>query len=398
MEKAYQLLKNVLLDAFNVPSVYFTPPYEDIRKIDLGIRATVWTNYSDENSAALLLNHSNPYRILIIKSNLGFYNILATLGNGAKPDFISIGPFRNNELSATYFTQILKDAHITPSTIQGMKYIYEGLPYVQVDAIVNITKHILGTFIPEYKDIEPELVEYSQEKRPIEINTDALDHTFFTFSEQYQNLLFAFLERIKLGDSSGSKKILQELLHQARISPNNNLRNYKSFLQTLNNYCHLSLLESGIHPSHVLKQAFSLQTKIDSITSLSKLEQATNDICRKYCLLVKNYASPAFSKLTKDVIAYIQIHLADDISLKQLAEHFGKNASVLSNTFSKETGQTLTSFIQQTRIQEALRLFNTTHMSVSEVAIATGYQDFSYFSKIFTKIVGLSPRQYKQHK
>ena len=84
----------------------------------------------------------------------------------------------------------------------------------------------------------------------------------------------------------------------------------------------------------------------------------------------------------------------DADGLNILAEHFGKNASVLSNTFSKETGQSLTRFIQQSRMTEAIKLFNTTDMSVSEVALMVGYQDFSYFSKLFSKYVGCSPKEY----
>ena len=396
MKQCYQLLKDVLLDAFNVSSVYFTPPYTDIKKIDMGMRAAVWSNYSDENSAALLLNSSSPYRILIIKSNLGFYNVLVAFADGEKPDFISIGPFRNEELSANYLIHIVKEARITPATMQSMKSIYESIPYVPVDTIVNVSKHILANFISEFRDVEAEFIEYSQDKRPIEINTEVINQTFFTFSEQYQNLLASFLDRIKQGDSIGSKKALEMLLHELKIGPSNNMRMYKLFLQAVNNYCHMVLLGTDIHPSHVLKLAFSINNRIDGIISLSKLKQLSNDICRKYCLLVKNYASPAFSKLTKDVIAYIQLHLDEELSLKNLAFKFQKNASVLSTTFSKDTGQTLTSFIQNTRIQKAVQLFNTTDMSVSEVATAVGYQDFSYFSKLFSKIVGISPRTYKQ--
>ena len=86
------------------------------------------------------------------------------------------------------------------------------------------------------------------------------------------------------------------------------------------------------------------------------------------------------------------------MSLKYLADVFEKNASVLSGTFSKDTGRSLTKYIQQVRMQEAIRLFNTTSLSVSEVAVAVGYQDFSYFSKIFSKEIGCSPREYKQKK
>ena len=54
--------------------------------------------------------------------------------------------------------------------------------------------------------------------------------------------------------------------------------------------------------------------------------QMANDICRKYCLLVKNFANPKYSKLTRDVIDYIRLHLEEELSLKYLADVFEKNA------------------------------------------------------------------------
>ena len=174
------------------------------------------------------------------------------------------------------------------------------------------------------------------------------------------------------------------------------MRDYKMLLLLLNDFCHMELLHTSVHPLHIIKLTTSLRTKIEDTTSSTKLEQIPNEICRKYCLLIKNYANPDSSRLTKDVISYIQLHMEEELSLSHLADHFHKNPSVLSSTFSKETGQTLTKFIQQTRVHEAVRLFNTTNLSVSEVAMIVGYPDFSYFSKVFSKIIGYSPREYRQ--
>lgn len=396
MKNCYELLRNVLLDAFDVSAIYFTPPYEDISRIDQGIRAAVWTNYNDNNTKIQLSGLSQQQnRLLIIRSNLGFYNVMIFWEGNESTEFISIGPFRNDELSPSYFTQILKEAHITPAKIQQMKYIYENMPFAQVDAIANITKHIVGAYIPEFKELTPELIEYADHKRPVEIHTDVIEKNFITFSEQYAENFFTFLKYLKCGDNTNAKKALQLFIHEAKLGTKRTMRNYKSLLTILNNFCHMALLQTSIHPSHILQLASTIGTRIENTTSLAKLEQMPNDICHKYCLLVKNYANPDCSKLTRDVIAYIQLHLDEYLSLSQIAAQFDKNPSALSNLFSKETGQSLTTFIQQTRVQEAIRLFNTTNMSVSEIAVAVGYQDFSYFSKIFSKIVGCSPREYK---
>ena len=396
MKKCYELLRNVLLDAFNVPTIYFTPPYDDISKIDQGIRATVWTNYNDDNTKTRFGDTSRQNRLLIIQSNLGFYNLMIFWADDLATDFISIGPFRNDELSPNYFARILKDAHITPNMIQQMKHLYENMPFVQLDALINVTRHILTSRIPEFQNVSPERIAYTDSERPIEFHTDVIEQNFLHFSEQYAEMLANFLKYLKIGENAQARKALFLFLHEAKLTTKRTMRNYKALLSALNNYCHLALLQTSIHPSHILRLAATISTRIENTTSLAKLEQMPSDICHKYCLLVKNYANPEYSKLTKDVIAYIEMNMEDEINLQQIAEHFGRNPSSLSSIFSRETGQTLTQFIQQTRINQALRLLNTTNMSVSEVSLAVGYQDFSYFSKLFSKHIGCAPRVYRK--
>lgn len=396
MKTCFELLRDVLMDAFDVATIFFTPPYEDISRIDQGLRAAVWTNYNDRNTKIQLSNmEERRNRLLIIRSNLGFYNVIVFWNENDSKEFISIGPFRNDELSPSYFTQILKEAHISPAKIRQIKSIYETMPFAQVDAVVNVSKHILGTCIPEFKEIVPELIEYTEQQRPVELHNDVIEEYYKNFSEQYAALFSDFLKHLKSGNNEQAKKALHLFVHESKLTTKRTMRTYKSLLAMLNTYCHMALLQTSIHPSHILRLSGTIALRIENTTSLSKLEQMANDICHKYCLLVKNYANSNYSKLTRDVIAHIQMHLDEDLSLASLADHFKKNASSLSAIFSKETGQTLTSYVQQFRVQEALRLMNSTKQSVSEIAIAVGYHDFSYFSKIFSKVVGMSPREYK---
>ncbi len=396
IRNCYDLLQGVLADAFKLQTHLFTPPYENLNKIDQGIRAAVWTNYQDDSTAASLGGRSDRHRLLIIKSNLNFYNILVLFAADTSPIFFSLGPFRDEDLSPNYFTQILKDANIAPADIRDMKYVYERMPFVQVDTVLNVTKHILGSFFPEFKEITPEIMQFAEHNRTIHINRDLLDNYSIEYAEQYRELLLVFLKHLSSGDSDVLKKDLQRLLDTIRMPSQQGMRDYKAILQSINDFCHMTLLHTSVHPLYTIRLFESLRLKIENTASLAKLEQLPHEICRKYSLLVKNYANMTGSRLTKDVIAYVQLHLDEDLSLHRLAEHFNRNASVLSNTFSKETGQTLTKFIHHTRVQEAIRLFNTTSLSVSEVALSVGYPDFSYFSKIFSRHVGCSPREYQK--
>jgi len=396
LTNSYELLQNVLQSAFRIPVILFTPPYTDIKKIDLGLRAMVWTDYAKEQQTLSFGDGSEGRRLILVKSNLGFYNVLALLEGCNQPDFLSIGPFRDEELSANYFAQILRDSRISPTDMQALKHIYEQMPYAHPDAVTAVIKHVLSVYYPEFGDIVPELMQYAEQKRDIDINKELLDAYTVEHARDYRNSLFDFLKLVKTGDSPRAQEALQTFLETARFVHDSSMREYRLLLHSLNTHCHTELLTTDIHPYHIIKQMISTRTKIDSLTTMAKLEQMPKEICHKYCLLVKNYANRDCSKLTKDVMDYIQLHLEEELSLAYLAEHFGKNASALSHSFSKETGCSLTKFIHQTRIREAVRLFNTTDFSVSDIAVMVGYQDFSYFSKVFSQQTGLSPRAYKK--
>jgi two-component system response regulator YesN len=64
--------------------------------------------------------------------------------------------------------------------------------------------------------------------------------------------------------------------------------------------------------------------------------------------------------------------------------------------FKKETGMSISDYLQQTRIEYAKELLLNTDQSVSEIANASGYSNLSYFSAIFKKITGTSPGEYRK--
>lgn len=95
------------------------------------------------------------------------------------------------------------------------------------------------------------------------------------------------------------------------------------------------------------------------------------------------------------ILSYIQQHLADDLSIKSLAEQFFISPSYLSVIFKKETGTTINKYITAQRIALAkLRL--SEGYSVTETCELCGFKDYSNFLKAFTRSEGVSPRKYAQ--
>lgn len=215
-----------------------------------------------------------------------------------------------------------------------------------------------------------------------------------TFAETYKESLFRFLDMLKLGNTKNAQMFLHDFLESSQLSATPSIHEYRNMLKMINSFCQLTFLHTNIHPSHIIRLYSSLEERIDHCKNKKNILSLANDICHKYALLLTNFSFPEYSKTVRSVINYINLHLNEELTLAFLAKHFQKNATSLSSAFSKEVGINVTNYIHQTRINEAIRYFNTTEMSISEVALAVGFQDFAYFSRLFHKQVGCSPREY----
>lgn len=85
-----------------------------------------------------------------------------------------------------------------------------------------------------------------------------------------------------------------------------------------------------------------------------------------------------------------------DFSLKQLSELMGYSPNHLSGLFKKQYGMTFQDYLIHTRIEKAKRLILTTDLKNYEIAERIGFGDVSYFGTRFKKLVGMSPKQYKE--
>jgi AraC-like DNA-binding protein len=84
------------------------------------------------------------------------------------------------------------------------------------------------------------------------------------------------------------------------------------------------------------------------------------------------------------------------ITLAEVAEHIHLCESECTRLFKRHMNTTLFSFLQEYRIERSLEYLST-HESISNIAGKTGFSDSNYYSKVFSKIKGCSPREYRKN-
>ncbi len=99
-------------------------------------------------------------------------------------------------------------------------------------------------------------------------------------------------------------------------------------------------------------------------------------------------------KLMLDVLGYIEEHYRDG-ELNQLAELLNYDVYWLSKEIKKLTGRNYIELVQEKRLSQAAYLLDNTNMSVMNVGLSVGYDNLSYFHRIFQKAFGMTPRKYR---
>lgn len=97
------------------------------------------------------------------------------------------------------------------------------------------------------------------------------------------------------------------------------------------------------------------------------------------------------------IIQYINQNICKPISIEYLAKHFYLSDSYICRIFKSSTGTTINKYITARRISIAKSLLSS-GMSVSDVYLQSGFNDYSNFLKAFTKSVGVSPKKYALHR
>ena len=106
--------------------------------------------------------------------------------------------------------------------------------------------------------------------------------------------------------------------------------------------------------------------------------------------------STAGTSLFKKILAYIQEHDTEELSLTSLAEMYNISSSRLSTLIKKELGLSFSEYITARRMQKAKELLKDDSRSIEEIANAVGYHDYFYFTKVFKKTQGISPSKYRK--
>ena len=175
------------------------------------------------------------------------------------------------------------------------------------------------------------------------------------------------------------------------------LRNAKNYCVIMNTLLRKAAEAGGVHPVYLDSVSAGFALKIEQLPALSQISPMMRDMFRTYCRLVRKHATHKYSPVVEKTILLINSDLSAPLSLHALAAVQGVTPPYLSTVFRRETGQTVSSYIRDRRINHAMHLLATTHLQIQTVALHCGIMDVQYFSKTFKKQTGKTPKEYREN-
>ena len=393
----YNFLCNYLSE-MNIPYHASVDKTTLMPDIDGGLRNSILNKYHRETVSSL-----ENYRIDALYHFSDYYNCNYTFFQMPNQQFFYIGPYLFKDMTENDIRQQLNITGIPELLFPQLQDYYYSLPLVK-------DKSSFYTLIRQaYQAIcgYDMIIEETFDLRTLESREEYLrKHTFIVPEDPILSMSMLekryhsedeFLEAVTQGNTSKAMTLIGQM-SSIRITSrtDDDIRNLKNLVLTLNTLLRRTSYNAGVHPFYIDSISANYARFIETATTIQELNDVLPYMVRSYCELVKKRSTSLYSAPVRQILVTVDASIDSDLSLKRFANELFLNTSYLSSLFKKETGMTLTNYVNQHRINYAKRLLKSTTLSIQSVATTVGITDIHYFTRLFRRETGLSPREYRK--
>ncbi len=207
----------------------------------------------------------------------------------------------------------------------------------------------------------------------------------------------ALLQKVKIGDRTGAKEILNSILGTILFKDIGDLGILKARLLELLSVLSRAAVEGGVPVETMLERNLAFINKVMGIDNQEDLCAWISTALNDFLELV--YSSQDRRKIgqIRPAINYIDANYDKPMTLAEIARVSHLSVSRLAHVFKEQMGITIFEYVTSVRIERAKQLLLSTNRSCTEICFEVGYNNQSYFTRTFKSVVGMTPRQFKSH-
>lgn len=201
-----------------------------------------------------------------------------------------------------------------------------------------------------------------------------------------------FLEQLRMGNINKVKGLAEDIILHI-FSSNFNIINIKEYVSELIIILKRNILQIGVEAQIVNNIGILLD--INKIDKADELKMWTKNNIYTMIEYVGRLKTQKDSIIMRKIYEFVDKHFYKDITLEMVSEQVGFSTQYFSKFFKENHGINFVEYITDKRIRYAKELLKFRDKSIKEIGKQVGYEDVNYFSRIFKKNTGLTPKQYR---
>lgn len=199
------------------------------------------------------------------------------------------------------------------------------------------------------------------------------------------------------GNKHEAQRLLDQILGVVLYTSTADIDMVKSRVLELAVLLSRAAVEGGADVEQVFGLNYHHLVRIRQLHTIEDISALTMNIMDRFIDLVFDLRNVQHTHSVLQVVRFVKQHFSQTVTLSDAAEHVHLSPSYVSKLFKHEMGRSFSEYLTKVRIDEARRLLLDSDMSLGDVAFACGFEDQSYFTKVFKKQVGIPPSRYRDN-
>jgi AraC-like DNA-binding protein len=295
---------------------------------------------------------------------------------------------------------LMTNSLVTGGIIVENVALDEGDPSEISRRIQSAAEHLLATMVSANLTNAEFLQDRREASRLQREKAEAIhalkDRHYDGIRDLYLREEAGLLAAIKRGERPAAREIINRVLvgiyHTARSRP----ELLKSLALELVVVMSRAAVEAGADPAGVLGCNFESATVLAGLSDEEEVSRWLSGMLERVMDAIRDNRQFPNAVLLGRAVAYMEEHLAEPLDRDAVARAAGLSGSHFSRLIKEKTGRTFTDLMAQYRVDHAKSLLRRTRKSLIQIAFDCGFEDQSYFSRVFKRYTRVTPRAYRE--
>lgn len=288
---------------------------------------------------------------------------------------------------------------------QTLERTLRSIPVLKDDEVKRAAQHLFGLSDrlsnPDLRDLlkvrEAQILQGKIADQIRDLKDFDRELTPDSLSKLFHDREKEIVTKIRLGDRNGAKEILYQLLAIILVQYLENFELLKVSILELLIILSRAAVEAGAKVEEMLGLRYRFVTELSKIRDQEELCLWIVKVLEKMTDQIYQTRNARNYQRLKKAMDFMETHCDEPLTVEQIAREVYLSPSRLSHIIKEELGMTLIDYLSKMRVEKAKRLLNQDEIPIAQIAQEVGFSDQSYFTKVFKKVEGCTPKAYRMN-